>query len=332
MGTPGVIGLTVKAILVFVDGTICDTCPRHFLGVGTPEFYRDEAILKDIPVPGSVESLVQLAQHYQIVYIGARPPATLPATEKWLERQGFPGGPVHLAETQQERLRIARDLKPRYDFIAGIGDRWDDNELHAELGCLSIILEEYAGAWPQVFSRVVRAHRSLRVRQNEIHLHGKVEGLARVIPLLQSRYGEAMWDAWMEAVSAMAASSYEKRHQEDLALFARYGLDPGDLRDAAKLDDLLREEDWQENPVFGLQDFELVEATPCRYAHKVTRCYYAELWKSCGRPDIGYHIHCQTDQVWWDRPAWNPKVRFEQPKTLMQGDEYCLFVQYIQDK
>jgi hypothetical protein len=319
----------MKAIQVFIDGTICDTRPRHLPGIGTPEFYQDGALQGDIPVPGSVECLVQLAQHYQIVYIGARPPATLPATEKWLERHGFPKGPVYLAETQLERLQMTRDLKAQFDFTAGIGDRWDDNELHTELGCLSIILEEYAGAWPQVFARVRRAHRDLKIRQNQIHLRGKVEGLARVMPLLQSRFGEAVWDAWMQAVLEMAASSRDERRQEDLALFAKFGLDPGDLRDAASLDDLLREADWESNPVYGLQSFELVEATPNRYVHKVTRCYYAELWKACGKPDIGYHIHCQTDQAWWDRPAWNPDVRFEQPKTLMRGDDCCVFIQYL---
>jgi hypothetical protein len=319
----------MKAILVFIDGTICDTRRRHFLGVGTPEFYQEEAILTDLPVPGSVESLGQLAQHYQMVYAGARPPSTLPATEKWLEKHGFPKGPVHLAETQPERLAIAKGLKRQFDFLAGIGDRWDDNELHTELGCLSMILEEYAGDWPGVHSRVRQAHRNLRIRQNEIHLQGKVEGLARVLPLLHSRYGEAIWDAWIEAVLEMAASSQEERRQEDLALFARYGLDPGDLRDAAKLDELLREEDWENNTVYGLQDSELVEATPNRYVHKITRCYYAELWKSCGKAEIGYHIHCQTDRAWWDQPAWNPDVHFEQPKTLMQGDDCCLFIQYI---
>jgi len=151
-----------------------------------------------------------------------------------------------------------------------------------------------------------------------------------VLPLLHARYGDAMWDAWIDAVMEMAASSLEARRQEDLALFARYGLNPGDLRDAARLDDLLREEDWEDNPVYGLQDFELVEAAPDRYIHKVTRCYYAELWKACGKAEIGYHIHCQTDRAWWDRPAWNPAVRFEQSQTLMQGDDCCLFIQYIE--
>jgi len=32
----------------------------------------------------------------------------------------------------------------------GIGDRWDDNELHLEIGCLRIIVKEHAGNWDTV--------------------------------------------------------------------------------------------------------------------------------------------------------------------------------------
>jgi hypothetical protein len=85
----------------------------------------------------------------------------------------------------------------------------------------------------------------------------------------------------------MAEGSREKRRAEDLTSFSQYGLDPADLRDAARWDALSREEDWENNPVYGLQDFELVEATKERYTHKVTRCLYADLWKERGRPDIG---------------------------------------------
>ncbi len=31
-------------------------------------------------------------------------------------------------------------------MVTGIGDRWDDNELHLQIGCMSIILEEYKGS------------------------------------------------------------------------------------------------------------------------------------------------------------------------------------------
>jgi hypothetical protein len=242
---------------------------------------------------------------------------------------GFPPGPVYLAEAQEERISQVKGMAGEFNFIAGIGDRWDDNELHYELGCLSIILREHEGKWDEVAGRVTKYHRQKKIAENEIHLRGKVEGMARVCPLLLSSYGEQLWEAYLTAVLEMAENSREKRREEELASFAARGLNPEDLSDAAKLDEFLREEDWENNPVYGLQDFEPVEASENYYAHKVTRCFYAELWKAHGRPDIGYQIHCRTDQAWWDRPAFNPRVRFEQPKTLMRGDEYCLFIQYL---
>jgi hypothetical protein len=320
----------MQSILVLIDGTICDTRQRHHL-IGTPEFYQPDAILNDLAVPGSVQCLQELAQNYAIVYLGARPAATLAITDAWLGQTGFPKGPIYLAETQIERLALVRELRIDLDFIAGIGDRWDDNELHAEIGCLSLILKEFEGQWDTVARRIRLFHHQQKIRENEIHLRGKVEGLARVCPLLVSRFGESLWQAYFEGVLAMAERTREDRRLEELESFARYGLDPADLSDAARWDAILREEDWENNPVYELQEFELVESGPRRYVHKVTRCLYAELWKAHGHPEMGYQIHCRPDQAWWDRPAFNPAVRFQQPKTLMQGNEFCLFVQYLPD-
>lgn len=321
----------MKAILVFIDGTICDTRGRHHL-IETPDFYQRDRILADQAAPGSVRCLNDLAQRYEIVYIGARPESTHLSTAEWLEKMGYPKGPIALAESQAGRLSLVKEMKASFNFIAGIGDRWDDNELHAEIDCLSIILQEYEGKWGTVVDRIEQYHRKWKIETNRIHLAGKVEGLARVCPLLLSKYGEQLWEAYLGSVLEMAESSRESRRAEDLASFAKYNLDPNDMRDAAKWDELIHAEDWENNSVYGLQDFELVEATQFRYAHKVTRCYYAELWKKHGRPDIGYQIHCRTDLAWWDRPAWNPEVRFEQPQTLMQGDDCCLFIQSLPGK
>jgi hypothetical protein len=170
-----------------------------------------------------------------------------------------------------------------------------------------------------------------KIKENEIHLSGKVEGLARVLPLLLPKYGDELWDTYLGAVLEMAERSREARAEEDLASFARHGLDLADLRDVAKWYEITDEEDWEHNPAYGLQDTEAIEATEHRCVLRVTRCRYAELWQGHGRPDIGYQIHCHTDRAWWDRPAWNPQVRFNQPKTLMQGDDCCLFIQYLPD-
>jgi soluble P-type ATPase len=139
----------MRAVLVFIDGTICDRTAQLDL-MGTLAFYEREAILAGAIVPGSVHCLQELASRYTIVYIGARPVSALPQTREWLETMGFPDGPVYLAQTQEARLEIVRALRDRIDFAAGVGDRWDDNELHLELGCLSIILQEHQGNWDTV--------------------------------------------------------------------------------------------------------------------------------------------------------------------------------------
>lgn len=321
----------MKAILVFIDGTICDTRWRHHL-LGTSDFYDRNRMLEDQPVQGSVECLNELSKEYEIVYVGARPESTRRHTEEWLEKMGYPRGAVYLAESQDIRLSLVKEMKGTFNFIAGIGDRWDDNELHAEIGCLSIILQEYQGRWDTVPGRIDQHLRKQRIDSNRIRLEGKVEGLARLCILLLSKYGEQLWDVYFSSVLEMAARSREARRVEELASFARYNLDPTDLRDAASWDKLLREEDLENNTAYGLQSVELVEATRSRYIHKVTSCYFAELWKKYGRPDIGYQIHCRTDTAWWNCPAWNPDVQFEQPKTLMQGNDCCLFIQTLPDE
>jgi len=118
-----------------------------------------DEMLKDVAVPGSVQCLQELAQHYQMVYIGARPVFTLRTRKNGWRKSGFPSGHVCLGETQAERLALARELRERFDFIAGIGDRWDDNELHLEIGCLSIILQEHAGDWAGVPQRILNWQR-----------------------------------------------------------------------------------------------------------------------------------------------------------------------------
>jgi uncharacterized HAD superfamily protein len=139
----------MKAILVFIDGTICDERERVHL-LDTEAFYDRKWLLKDTEVPGSVSCLQELTSRFQIVYIGARPPSVKEATEEWLRLKCYPEGPVYLGVSQADRINIVRQLKNEFEFLAGIGDRWDDNELHAELGCLSIILKEHEGDWNRV--------------------------------------------------------------------------------------------------------------------------------------------------------------------------------------
>ena len=141
----------MQAILVFLDGTICDM--RHRIPLrrlGAKKFFSDKKIMKDTPTAGSVKMMKELAEKYRLIYIGARPGEYIAITRQWLNRAGFPDGDVYLGKDQQERMQITQQLKGQFDFAAGIGDRWDDNELHLELGCQSFILKEWEPNWDAV--------------------------------------------------------------------------------------------------------------------------------------------------------------------------------------
>lgn len=136
----------MESILVFIDGTICDTRHRNHL-FGSPEFYSDENVLKDIPTAGSVQFMNELALTYNLIYIGAWPFLLSEITKIWMVKNNFPKSEVCLGKNQLERMEVVIKLKKTYKFIAGIGDRWDDNELHLELGCKSFILKEWEPNW-----------------------------------------------------------------------------------------------------------------------------------------------------------------------------------------
>ena len=151
----------MKAVLVSIDGTLSDTRSRQPLA-GTPDFYKREQVLKDAAVQDSVHCLRELAQTHRVVYLGGRPETCLSATEEWLRAKGFPEGPVYLAPTLVDQLALTNDLKARFDFVAGVGSAWHDNEVHLELGCTSILLKENEGQWDTVRRHLLgREHTAL---------------------------------------------------------------------------------------------------------------------------------------------------------------------------
>lgn len=117
---------------------------------GTSDFNKEENVQKDTVVVGSVECIKELQERFHIIYLGARSERLKEITLSWLEKEGFPIGELYLSEEQNDRLKIVEELSKKYRFVAGIGDRWDDNELHLRIGCKSIILQEYMGNWNTV--------------------------------------------------------------------------------------------------------------------------------------------------------------------------------------
>lgn len=139
---------TEEWVCVFVEGTILDD--RHRLNLPNQGFDRPDLVKEDRPALGAVETLNKIAKKYKIFYLSTREPRLHEITKQWIVEHGFHEGEVYFGETLEDRLELVRRLKTEKKIVAGIGDRWDDNLLHLEIGCLSIILKEYEGDWRTV--------------------------------------------------------------------------------------------------------------------------------------------------------------------------------------
>jgi hypothetical protein len=72
-----------------------------------------------------------------------------------------------------------------------------------------------------------------------------------------------------------------------------------------------------------------VKLTDNIYESRTTRCLWAETFRRKNAGDIGYANTCHGDFA--AAKTYNPKLRLERTKTLMEGDDYCDF-KYIWER
>ena len=63
---------------------------------------------------------------------------------------------------------------------------------------------------------------------------------------------------------------------------------------------------------------------------KCTKCSFHEKMKSIKATDWGFEFYCATD--FYISEAFNPAIKFERTKTLMQGDDYCNHTYIVEAK
>jgi hypothetical protein len=68
-------------------------------------------------------------------------------------------------------------------------------------------------------------------------------------------------------------------------------------------------------------DMEVVELTDKVCQFKITNCLYAKTYRKKNAGDIGYANACYGDYL--GATAFNPKLKLERTKTLMEGHDYC---------
>jgi len=95
----------------------------------------------------------------------------------------------------------------------------------------------------------------------------------------------------------------------------------------------------EETPINTMEDFtsmnrriftssrshimEITEATLTSYRERDTSCIFAKVCRDLDAADLGYVMFCATDFPL--AKVFNPRLRLERTRTLMQGDDCCDF-------
>jgi len=103
----------------------------------------------------------------------------------------------------------------------------------------------------------------------------------------------------------------------------------------------------QNNPVKDFEDFQsrwanvssplmqhvleakILESTPTKHKMRVTKCLFAEVFRSLGVPELGYIWECNNDFVMAE--AGDARARLLRPTTLMEGHSCCEFTWYWEE-
>ena len=73
----------------------------------------------------------------------------------------------------------------------------------------------------------------------------------------------------------------------------------------------------------GALEIEVTEQSETSFTFNVTRCRYAEMYRSLGIPELGEVLSCQRDAALID--GFAPEVTLTRTQTLMQGAPCCDF-------
>ena len=80
----------------------------------------------------------------------------------------------------------------------------------------------------------------------------------------------------------------------------------------------------------GVWEMDVLEQTSTTYFFNVTRCPYYEKYRELGLKEFGVGFSCCRDEPF--ARGFNPQLRLERTKTIMEGADHCDFRYYLGDK
>ncbi len=124
----------------------------------------------------------------------------------------------------------------------------------------------------------------------------------------------------VERTNEIARNAISKIAREQGARFAE------DIGSNSLEDYVANKDAWRRQ---GALEVEILESSADRYSFDVTRCKYAEMYRSLGYGDLGEIFSCTRDFEFCS--GFNPEVKLVRTQTIMQGASHCDF-RYSMDK
>jgi hypothetical protein len=118
----------------------------------------------------------------------------------------------------------------------------------------------------------------------------------------------------VERTNDIARAAITKLAREQGSQFAK-GIGANGLEDYASNKDA-----WRRH---GALEVDIIESSPTRYSFDVTRCKYAEMYKSLGFDDLGDIFSCTRDFEFCN--GFNSEVKLKRTQTIMQVASHCDF-------
>ena len=134
---------------------------------------------------------------------------------------------------------------------------------------------------------------------------------ARIVGPLVRAFAEEVGEERALAIVGRVIRGLARESGADLARFL------GDQTLTAFTQSLDR---WREN---GALELQILEQTPTQLAFDVTRCRYAEMYRSLGLTDLGASLSCQRDFAL--AQGFNPAIELTRTQTIMEGARFCDF-------
>ena len=79
----------------------------------------------------------------------------------------------------------------------------------------------------------------------------------------------------------------------------------------------------------GAWEMDVLEQTPTTYFFNVTRCPYYEKYRELGLEAFGVGFSCCRDEPF--ARGFNPRLRLERTKTIMEGADHCDFRYFLNE-